>query len=147
MTLPPLLNLPNETACREHFQKDYLPPAVIHTFDGIHVRFFPRNFDHAFYCESVRGSGIDDRFSHQRARRMDWITAVLQDGSAELYRREMRDKRGHPTVRRIALRPVERYVVVIQMAKSGKRANFVTAYVVRSDEAFKKMRGNPAWPK
>ena len=145
MTLPPLLNLPDENAYREHFQKCYLPPAVIHTFDGIHVRFFPHNFSHAFYYESVRGSGKKDKLSGQRAQRMDWIAAVLQDGSAELYRREMRDKRGHPTVRRIALRPLERYAVVIQMQKGGKRANFVTAYIVRGDEAFKKMRGNPKW--
>ena len=141
MALPPLLELPNENAYREHFQKHYLPPAVIHTFDGICVRFFEGNFDHAFYYESVRGSGKKDRLSRQRAQRMGWIASVLQDRSAELRRRIMPNR----TVRRIALIPSERYGVIIQVDKGGKRANFVTAYVVGSDEALRKMRGNPIW--
>ena len=141
MALPPLLKLPNDNDYREHFQKCYLPPAVIYTFDGIYVRFFKHNFDHAFYSESMRGSGKKDKLSQQRAQRMDWITDVLQNGSAELYRRIMPNR----TVRRIALISSEKYAVVIQVDKGGKRANFVTAYVVKSDEALRKMRGNPKW--
>ena len=143
MTLPPLLDLPNENAYREYFQKHYLPPVVVHTVDGIRVRFFARNFDHAFYYESVRGSGKKDKLSGQRAQRMGWIATVLRDRSAKLYRRIMPNR----TVRRIALIPSERYAVIIQVDKGGKRANFVTAYVVGSDAALSKMRGNPAWPK
>ena len=141
MTLPPLLNLPNENDYKQHFQKRYLPPAVIHTFDAIRVRFFPHNFHHAFYYESVRGSGQKDKLSTQRAQRMNWIAAVLKNTSAELYRRIMPNK----TVRRITLIPSERYAVIIQVDKGGKRANFVTAYVVESDMAIGKMRGNPKW--
>ena len=141
MPLPPLLHLPNEEAYRVHFEKLYLPPAVIQTFDGVHVRFFPRNFHHAFYCKSKRDSDSKDMFSRQRAERMDWIADVLQDNSAELYRRVM--DRG--TVRRIALRSAERYVVIVQVEKNEKRANFVTAYVVESGEALRKMRSNPRW--
>ena len=141
MSLPPLLELPDENAYRKHFQKQYLPPAVIRTFDGIHVRFFERNFDHAFYCESVRGSGKKDKLSQQRSQRMDWISVVLQDRNADLYRRIMSNR----TIRRIALIPSERYVVVIQVDKNGKRANFVTAYVVRSNKALSKLKTNPRW--
>lgn len=139
--LPPLLRLDGESAYRDHFRDGYLPPAEIHTFDGIHVRFFDGNFHHAFYCESSRGSGKKDRWSLQRAERMDWIAAVLQDRTAELYRRDMPDR----TVRRIALIPSERYTVVIQVNKDQRRANFVTAYVVESDTALRKMRSNPKW--
>jgi len=145
MALPPLLNLPEEDRYREHFEKHYLPPAVIRTFDGIYVRFFPPNFNHAFYYESVRGSRKKDTLSLQRARRMDWIAAVLQDRNTELYRRVVRNSLGHSSVRRIALLSSERYAVVIQVDKGEKRANFVTAYVVGSDEALKKMRSNPKW--
>ena len=85
---------------------------------------------------------MKDTFSRQRAERMDWIADVLQDDSAELYRRVM--DRG--IVRRIALRPAERYVVIIQVEKKNeKRAEFVTAYVVDSYEALRKMRSNPRW--
>ena len=139
--MPPLLNLQSEDDFRRHFKVHYLPPVVIRTFDGIHVRFFEANFDHAFFCESVRGSGKKDRLSLQRARRMDWIAAVIGGSGAELYKRAMRNK----GVRRIALIPSERYAVVVHVEKGGKRANFVTAYVVGSDEALKKMKSNPKW--
>lgn len=141
MALPPLLILSDEDGYREHFRKYYLVPGVIRTFDGIDVRFFERNFDHAFYYESVRGSGRKDRLSGQRAGRMDWIAAVLQDRSVEIYRRVMLNR----TVRRIALISSERYAVVIQVNKGGKQAHFVTAYVVGSDKVLRKMRSNPKW--
>lgn len=141
MVLPPLLILPDENAYRNHFKMQYLPPIIIRTFDGIHVRFFERNFDHAFYCESVRGSGKKDKLSQQRAQRMDWILAVLQDRNTELYRRIMSNR----TERRIALVPSEKYIVVIQVDKNGRRANFVTAYVVESNKALKNVKGNPRW--
>lgn len=72
---------------------------------------------------------------------MDWIAAILKDGKAELYKRIMPDD----AVRRIALWGQERYTAIIHMDKSGRRANFVTAYSVDSDVALQKMRGNPAW--
>jgi len=48
-------------------------------------------------------------------------------------------------IRRIALLPVERYAVIIQVEKNLRKANFVTAYVVNSESAYKKMRSNPKW--
>ncbi len=141
MSLPPLLNLSNEAAFREHFRRRYLMPGTLTTFDGILVRFFDRSFDHAFFTESVRGSAVKDRFDLSRAERMDWIASVLRDRTAELYRRVMPNGK----VRRVALMPAERYAVIIAMERNLKRATFVTAYVVNSDSAMNKMRSNPRW--
>jgi hypothetical protein len=143
VTLPPLLKLSNEAAYREHFRKHYLTGTPLVTFDGIRVRFFAHNFDHAFFTESVRDSGIKDTFDWSRAERMDWVGAVLRSSAVELYRRVMPKGK----VRRIALIPAERYTVVIGVEKSLRLANFVTAYVVNSDSALNKMMSNPKWYK
>jgi len=143
VTLPPLLKLSSEAAYREHFRKHYLTGTPLVTFDGIRIRFFAHNFDHAFFTESVRGSGMKDRFDRSRAERMDWIGAVLCSSAVELYRRVM--PKG--SVRRISLVPVERYAAVIAVEKKLRSANFVTAYVVNSNSTLKKMRSNPKWCK
>jgi len=143
MPLPPLLRLPDKTAYWKHYKKHYLRPGCITTFDGIRVQFFDHNFTHAFFTESKRGSGIKDRFDRNRAERMDWIAYVLQDATAELYERIMPNRKR----RRIALMPAERYAVIIQVERDPTRANFITAYVVNSDSALRKMRSNPRWNK
>jgi hypothetical protein len=141
MNLPPLLHLTDENEYRDHFQRRYVQMSPLLTFDGIAVRFFDRNFEHAFYFESVRGSGIKSKFSFQRAKRMDWIKAILVDDSVELYRRIM----PNGSLRRIALEPNENYSVIIQVEEKIRRANFVTAYVVGGSSAITKMRSNPKW--
>ena len=141
MALPPLLKLSSTVAYRNHFRKHYVGTGPVITFDGIEVRFFPHNFDHTFFTESVRGSRIKDKFDGERARRMDWIAAVLRARTAELYRRVMANGK----LRRIALVSAERYAVIIAVDKNVRRANFVTAYVVNSDSALSKMRSNPKW--
>ncbi len=141
MSLPPLLNLADENEYRNHFYKSYVQASPVITFDSISVRFFKHNFAHSFYIESDRGSGIKDQFSFQRAKRMDWIKAVLGDSTVELYRRIMPNK----SIRRIALVGVERYAVIIQIDRDGKRANFVTSYVVSDNRVIQKVRSNPKW--
>jgi len=141
MILPPMLKFSNMVAYRNHFEKHYLRTGGLITFDGIQVRFFAHNFHHAFFTESTRGSRIKDKFDWERARRMDWIAAVLRDMTVELYGRVMPNGK----LRRIALAPAERYAVIISLEKNLRRANFVTAYVVNSDSALGKMRGNPRW--
>jgi hypothetical protein len=42
-------------------------------------------FDHAFFEWSERRGGPKDTFSADRARRIDWIAAALQDAEAELF--------------------------------------------------------------
>ncbi len=117
------------------------------THDGISVRFHKTNFDHAFFKESRRGSGIKDTFDRARAERMGWVRAVLANPAAELYRRTMpnRQRASKRTVRRIAVVPKAPYAVIIQvMNRSGRTANFITAYVPGS-AALEKMRANPRW--
>jgi len=91
--------------------------------------------------EAVRGSGTKDRFDLVRAEHMDWISAVLCDGTAELYRRFMPNRK----LRRIALVSSEDYAVVTEVERNERRAQFVTAYVVNSAVALGKMRNNPRW--
>ena len=70
------------------------------------------------------------------------VAAALKDHSAEVYRRQMGDGKTH----RIALWPHERYAVIVQFRKKfPNSARFITAYVVDSDSALAKMRGNPRW--
>lgn len=141
MDLPPLLVLADEAAYKAHWIQEYVTPGSVKTFDGIDVRFFARNFDHAFFTEVVRGSGKKDKFDRVRAERMDWISLVLSDGNVELYRRLMPDRK----LRRIALVSSESYAVITQVERNGNRAQFVTAYTVNSTAALGKMRNNLTW--
>jgi hypothetical protein len=123
MPLPPLLTLPNEESYRAHFHAEYCCAPVV-TFDGIAVRFFPEMFDHAFYRDSSPTARDKANFDLQRAQRMNWIKAVLEDPTLEVYRRVMPDSK----VRRIALEPTARYAVIIQIDSSKPlRARFITA--------------------
>lgn len=141
MVLPPLLHLPDEMSYRRYFSEQYVAAIPLVTFDGIRVRFFPAIFDHAFFRDISRSSGDKSLFARERAERMDWIRAILQDSTVELYKRQVRGK-----IRRIALEPAERYAVIIQIRSAdGRVADFMTAYVVNSDSALAKMRSNPKW--
>jgi hypothetical protein len=144
--LPALLNLPDEASYRAYFGRRFVQGGPIRTHDGIEVRFHKNNFDHAFFRESRRGAGIKDTFDRTRAERMEWIRAVLTDPMAEAYRRQMPDRRrpSRRTTRRIAVVPSAPYAVIIQVNRSGKTANFVTAYVP-GKTALQKMRSNPRW--
>ncbi len=142
MPLPPLVILPDEATYEQYFRREYINKSPITTFDGIDVWFFGHNFKHAFYVKSSREPGArKDAFSEERARRMGWIRAVLVNPGAEVYRRKM----PHGKINRIALLPIERYAVIIQVEKSMKKANFITAYNVTSDSAYQNMRRNPVW--
>ncbi len=142
MTLPPLLNLPNEGSYLNHFNRVYRPRASsIVTFDGIVVKFSRENFYHAFYTESIRGSGVKDTFSFGRAERMDWIRYVLASDSMELYRRVMTSRK----IRRISLEASTPYAVVIELRNNNANiAGFVTAYIP-GPRALANMKSNPRW--
>lgn len=141
MALPPLLSLPNEAAYRRYFNQNYVRGPAVVTFDGIRVRFFSKMFAHAFFRDSSRTAHDKANFDRARAERMNWIRAVLEDSSVELYRRDMKGK-----IRRIALAFAQRYVVIIQISpRDAHLARFITAYIVDSDRALRKMRSNPVW--
>ncbi len=141
MDLPPLLVLPDESAYKAHWIQTYVKPGSLRSFDGIDVRFFEMNFVHAFFTEGDRGSGKKDKFDQVRAERMDWISVVLSDGTVELYRRLMPDRK----LRRIALVSSQRYAVIIQVERNVSRAQFVTAYTVNSAGVLAKIRSNLTW--
>jgi hypothetical protein len=141
MALPPLLVLPDEKAYKAHWLENYVFLSPLITFDGIAVRFFAEVFDHAFFRESKPRSRVKDFLDFDRAKRMDWVAAVLRDGSVELYRRVMPNGK----IRRIALVFSERYAVIVQLGGLGKPARFITAYVVHNDSALRNMRSNPPW--
>jgi len=139
--LPPLLNLANEAEYRAYYERTLVKRRIM-TCDGWEIRFYPESFNHAFFTSSSRTKPTKDVFDLSRARRIDWITAVLGNLSTERYRRVMRKR-----IRRLFLEPSTPYVVVAEAMKPEqlKIARFVTAYVVTSEKALTKMRSNPGW--
>lgn len=126
---------------RLHFERACCSGPIM-THDGIAVRFRKSDFDHCFF-ESSRRNGVKDVFSTQRAARVDWIKAALQDPSAVLKAGWDRKKRRYDHQRRVVL---VRGNYVIVLALTGKQtADFVTAYVMDTPESLKKLTAAPAW--
>ncbi|PCI21808.1 MAG: hypothetical protein COB62_02510 [Piscirickettsiaceae bacterium] len=111
---------------------------MITTFDDIRVRFRKNQFSHCFF-ESVNTK--DDTFSNQRAERIDWIKAVLEDKDAELRLGWDNKKKRAANDRRVALL-ADRYVVIIRIR--GKKAGFITAFIA-NERSIRKIRTNPLW--
>lgn len=126
MEYPPLLKYDSSVKYREHFENVYCRKPIT-TFDGIKVRFRRRDFNHCFF-ESVEAN--DDTFSQDRAERMDWIKAALEDPTSELYvGRHGKTKKYDPR-RRVAI-VMHNYIVVI-LLKKNKEADFCTAYLANT---------------
>lgn len=138
MAYPPLVHYVTEQEYRDHFERVYCQ-APIQTFDGIDVRFQKRQFDHSFF-ESVNSN--DDTFSIQRAERIDWVKAALEDPGVELYLGYDNKKKKPAKDRRVAI-VMGDHVVVIQVYRAG-RARFITAFVA-GRRAIYKIRNNPVW--
>lgn len=143
MPLPPLLQLPDEAAYRQHFVGTYCHGRIV-THDGIPVFFGQGQFGHAFY-ESTNRDGVKDAFSRVRAERMDWIGATLSDPAAVRYQGWIRRTRCYNPAQRVDLL-YEDFVVVL--ALSLKRAetlsaNFVTCF--QADNSIGKIRTSPLW--
>lgn len=141
MAYPPLVFYRTILEYRTHYENVYCRSTVT-TFDGICVRFRRDRFEHCFY-ESTQRNQVKDLFSKQRAERIDWIKAALQDPHAELYigwdGKKKRIDRNH----RVAL-VVGDYVVVIRL-RGNKTAHFVTAYVADSLATLAKIKRSPKW--
>jgi hypothetical protein len=143
MPLPPLLQLPDEAAYRQHFVSAYCRGAI-ETHDGIRVFFRQHQFDHAFY-ESTNRDGAKDAFSWVRAERMNWIDATLTDQAAIRYQGWVAKTRTYDPARRVDLL-YEDFVVVLALGLNrggALRANFVTCY--QANNSMGKIRTSPLW--
>jgi len=138
MGLPPLLLLPGEQAYRAHYEAQYVRRTV-KTFDGIPVRFYADQFEHAFYGRAVH-RGPKTALDLARAQRMDWIGWCLGNDSLELYRRRVKGD-----LRRLVLEPSTPYVVVIEVRAGGTYGVFITAYVADDASTLPKIRSNNRW--
>ena len=141
MAYPPLVQYQTADEYRDHYERVYCRKPII-TFDGIAVRFRKNRFDHCFY-ESTRRNQIKDKFSIQRAERIDWIKMALQDPDAELYVGWDATRKRYDRKHRVTL-VVDNYVVVIRLS-SIKSAQFVTAFVADSPSTLQKIKRNPKW--
>ncbi len=143
MTYPPLLDLKSPDEYRKYFEKNYCNQEV-YTFDKIRVLFPKGSFDHAFYSSSSRRDQKKDVFSRERAERMPWIKAALEDASAELYFGWDNKRKCVVTNRRVAI-VVRDYAVIIQ-TKSADKAFFISAFIA-NQRALNMIRLNPKWQK
>jgi len=141
LAYPPLMQYETVDEYRAHYERAYCRKPIL-TFDGIAVRFRKNQFGHCFY-ESTRRNQIKDEFSIQRAERIDWIKAALQDPDAELYVGWDRIRKRYDRNHRVTL-VVGNYVVVIRLSGT-KKAQFVTSYVADSASILQKIKGNPKW--
>ena len=139
---PALVHYATEAEYRRHYETYYCH-AVIQTFDGLRV-FFPRQqFDDAFFESANRQARDKSVFSRQRAERIDWIGAGLQDRAAELYAGWDRNKKRIDRERRVTL-IYGNYVVVLKVNLKKSSATFITAYVA-SASTLAKIRRQPRW--
>jgi hypothetical protein len=141
MTYPPLVHYSDEKDYRAHYERVYCMCPIC-TFDGIRVRFRKEKFGHCFF-KSMHRNGIKDSFSTSRAERIDWIKATLQDPNAELFEGWDKERKRYDATRRVAL-VMGNYVVIIRFTGSSS-AEFVTAYLVDTDENLKKIKSSPRY--
>ena len=141
MVYPPLVCYGTVHEYRAHYEHVYCQGPIT-TFDGIAVRFRKNRFDHCFY-ESTRRNQVKDAFSAQRAERIDWIKAALQDPNADLYVGWDGKKKRYSQSHRVVLVAGD-YVVVIRLS-GNQTAQFVTAYVADSPSTLAKIKGSPKW--
>ena len=139
---PALVHYATEAEYRAHYERCYCR-AVIHTFDGLRVYFSKQQFDDAFFESADRKARDKSVFAQERAERIDWIRAAVEDPTAELYQGWDRDKKAIARGRRISL-VFGNYVVVLQMYGKRTSATFITAYLADPDK-IRKIRSNPRW--
>ena len=133
------------------YKKYYCEQPII-TFDGISVRFYVDNFEHAFYESRNRRKKDKSKFSYNRANRIYWIKWVLQNKDAKLYLGYNSKIKRYDKSRRVAL-CVDNYVVIIGLNKNDdNKAKFITAYVAdgingKGVKAIDLIKKSPRWKK
>lgn len=139
---PTLVHYATEAEYRLHYEANYCRATIL-TFDGLRVYFPKQQFDDAFYESADRRARDKSVFSRQRAERIDWIRAALQDNTAEIYAGWDRDKKVVDRKRRVILIYGD-YVVVLQVNLRKAKAIFITAYVANA-ATLAKIRHGSFW--
>jgi hypothetical protein len=137
----------SEEELKELWREEYCD-AEIFTFDGIRVKFYMDNFEHAFYESSKRNYikkeasyGYKDCLSAIRVEKMLWIKDTLMDPDADLFVGYDKETGTYTKSRRVAV-VKNNYVVIIRLNNNGT-AKFITAYV--ADNSIEKIRKSPMW--
>lgn len=138
---PALVHLSSEAEYKKYYVYKYCKSALM-TFDGISVKFYEDQFEHAFYESSNKKKRNKDIFSIDRATRIDWIEYVLKNPKAELHLGWDRDKKIYNKDRRVAIISPEDYVVIIRL-NNNNTAKFITAYY--ADNSASEIRKMPLW--
>jgi len=131
------------------YKRVYCKRPII-TFDGISVKFYVDNFEHAFYESRYRRKKDKSKFSYKRANRIYWIKWVLENPNAQLFIGYDSTKRSYDKSRRVAV-CVDNYVVIITIdRRDHKRAKFTTAYLAdgvngKGQKAIDLIRSGPEW--
>lgn len=110
------------------YRKFYCKSPIL-TFDGISVKFYVSDFEHAFYESRNRKAKDKSKFSYQRANRIYWIKWVLECPDAELFIGYNSKTKSYDNTRRVAI-CVDNYAVIVSIdANDTNKAKFITAYV------------------
>jgi len=131
------------------YRKFYCTSPVL-TFDGISVKFYVSDFDHAFYESKNRKEKDKLVFSYKRANRIYWIKWVLENPQAQLYIGYNSKTKRYDNTRRVAI-CVDDYAVIIGIdRKDTKKAKFITAYVAdgingKGEKAIDLIKKGPKW--
>lgn len=140
-TIPAFVVLSSPDEYKKYYIEKYCKKDL-KTFDGIKVKFYEDQFEHAFYESSNKLKRNKDIFSRERALRMDWIEYVLKNPKAELHLGWDRDKKKYNKERRVAIISPEDYVVIIRI-NDDNTAKFITAYYANNSAI--KIRTAPLW--
>jgi len=141
---PPFVIKNSENEYKEYFEKNYCNK-VIMTFDNIRVYFRKEHFKHAFF-ESSKFNKIKDKFSFERAKRIDWIAATLKNKNSKLFKGWNGKKKMVNPNRRVAY-CFKNYIVVIEIKKSKEgilKGEFITAFSA-SNKTIKRICSSPIW--
>jgi hypothetical protein len=131
------------TEYRQIYIDEYCNVTVpIVTLDGIHVKFYPERFDHAFFESQNWEKGDKSIFSQERAERILWIKDALTDASAVLKLGWDKYSKSYSNDRRVAIVKGD-YVVIIDL-QSPNKGKFNTAYI--ANNSIGKILGGPDWP-
>jgi len=134
------LQLRDEQEYRDHFKQHYVLSSPILTFDSIAVSF--KLTHHIEILRKEPAPGQLRAFCPQRAERLDWIKAGLQDPNANLYFGYDRKRKTVDYNRRVAI-VAANYAIIIRMT-AQKTAEFVTAYIM-DERSLKLATRHPDW--
>ncbi len=140
--VPDFVTLSTPEEYKKYYTNKYCKNGL-QTFDGIKVKFYEDQFEHAFYESSNKLKRNKDIFSVDRALRIDWIEYVLKNPNAELHLGWDRDKKKYNKDRRVAIISPEDYVVIIRINNNNTTAKFITAYY--ADNSASEIRKMPLW--